>query len=201
MLAVNNCCRYLKFYPISKQNSKLILVGLFYAKCMGTTVGMTMKNTIKNIGLAVVLSATLAGCQSMQNQGSSSNNGTLGDGLSIRPERPTELVSARSHFREANYGLAEKNFRKAVELKPTNAEAWLGLAASYDQLGLFKRSDRAYRQAIKLVGPKPAILNNQGYSQLLRGNKKQARKLLRKASRLDPDNARIKGNLELLSKA
>ena len=65
-----------------------------------------------------------------------------------------------------SYGLSEKFFRKSVELHPTNAEAWLGLAASYDQLGLFKRSDRAYHQAIKLVGPKPAILNNQGYGSI-----------------------------------
>ena len=160
-----------------------------------------MQKTARNIGLAILVSVSLAGCQSLQNQGSSTNNGSLGRSILSKPIQPTELEAGKKHFRNANYGLAEKNFRKSVELHPTNAEAWLGLAASYDQLGLFSRSDRAYRQAIKLVGPKPAILNNQGYSQMLRGNKRQARKLLRKASRMDPDNARIKGNLDLLKRA
>lgn len=160
-----------------------------------------MQKLLKNFGLVVLVSVTLAGCQSMQNTGSSTNNGPLGRSVSSIPIKPTELESGKKHFRNANYGLAEKFYRKSVELHPTNAEAWLGLAASYDQLGLFKRSDRAYRQAIKLVGPKPAILNNQGYSQLLRGNKRQARKLLRKARRMDPNNARIKGNLDLLKNA
>ncbi len=160
-----------------------------------------MQKIARNIGLAILVSVTLAGCQSMQNQGSSTNNGSLGRSILSKPIQPTELEAGKKHFRSANYGLAEKNFRKSVELHPTNAEAWLGLAASYDQLGLFSRSDRAYRQAIKLVGPKPAILNNQGYSQMLRGNKRQARKLLRKASRMDPDNARIKGNIDLLKQA
>ena len=46
-----------------------------------------------------------------------------------------DLEAGKSQFRDANYGLAEKHFRKAVELRASNAEAWMGLAASYDQLG------------------------------------------------------------------
>ncbi len=160
-----------------------------------------MQKTIRNVGLALLVSVSLTGCQSLKNSGSSTNGGLLGQSRLSQPVKLTEMETGKQHFRAANYGLAEKHFRKSVELNPTKAEAWLGLAASYDQLGLFSRSDRAYLQAIKLVGPKPAILNNQGYSQMLRGNKRQARKLLRKAARMAPDNARIKGNLDLLKKA
>jgi Flp pilus assembly protein TadD len=143
----------------------------------------------------------LAGCQTTPQQGSSSNNSTLGNLFPTNSKSAKYLVAGKKNFREANYGLAEKDFRKMIKIQPGNAEAWLGLAASYDQLGQFNRSDRAYKKAILIVGPKPAILNNQGYSQLLRGNKKQARKLLNKASEMDPGNARIKGNLELARKA
>ena len=86
-----------------------------------------------------------------------------------------DLAAGKAQFRDANYGLAEKHFRKAVELRADNAEAWMGLAASYDQLGRFDFADRAYDQLLKLAGRKPQILNNMGYSQLLRGNKKKAR--------------------------
>ncbi|TMJ35509.1 MAG: tetratricopeptide repeat protein, partial [Alphaproteobacteria bacterium] len=48
------------------------------------------------------------------------------------------------HFRNGDYGLAEQKFRKAVEVTPKDAEAWLGLAASYDQLRRFDLADNAY---------------------------------------------------------
>ena len=60
-------------------------------------------------------------------------------------------------------------------MHPRDAEAWLGLAASYDRLRRFDLADRAYAQAIGIVGPTAEILNNQGYSYMLRGDYKRAR--------------------------
>ena len=77
-----------------------------------------------------------------------------------------DLNEGKQQFRAANYGLAEKHFRKAVELRADNAEAWMGLAASYDELGRFDFADRAYDQLLKLTGRKPQVLNNMGYSQI-----------------------------------
>ncbi|TIP04545.1 MAG: hypothetical protein E5X92_18740, partial [Mesorhizobium sp.] len=37
-----------------------------------------------------------------------------------------DLTEGKAQFREANFGLAEQHFRKAVELKADNAEAWMG---------------------------------------------------------------------------
>ncbi|MEO3387513.1 hypothetical protein [Mesorhizobium sp. CAU 1741] len=109
-----------------------------------------------------------------------------------------DLASAKSHFRQANYGLAEKHFRKAVELDAANAEGWLGLAASYDQLGRFDFADRAYAQALKLAGRRPKIVNNMGYSHLLRGDKAQARALLMEARAGMADKRLVDANLKLL---
>ena len=109
-----------------------------------------------------------------------------------RTSAQSDLVAGKAQFREANYGLAEKHFRKAVELRADNAEAWMGLAASYDELGRFDFADRAYDQLLKVAGRKPQILNNMGYSQLLRGNKKKARVLLIEAKQRHgrPDGGR-----------
>ena len=112
----------------------------------------------------------------------------------------TDLAKGKAQFRDANYGLAEKHFRKAVELRADNAEAWLGLAASYDQLGRFDFADRAYDQLLKLAGREPRVVNNLGYSQLLRGNKKKARKLFYEARRHAPDDKVVAANIELLKK-
>jgi Flp pilus assembly protein TadD len=110
-----------------------------------------------------------------------------------------DLSVAKKYFRQGSYGLAERYFRKAVELHPKDAESWVGLAASYDQLKRFDLADRAYAQAIKLVGATPAIMNNQGFSYMLRGDYARARATLLTAQAKDPQNPYIKNNLDLLA--
>jgi len=112
-----------------------------------------------------------------------------------------DLSLGKKHYRASNFGLAERHFRKAVELHPNDAEAWLGLAASYDRLRRFDLADRAYKQAIGIAGPTAAILNNQGYSYMLRGDYVRAREKLVAAQRKDPDNKYIANNLRLLEQS
>ncbi|HEX8166152.1 MAG TPA: tetratricopeptide repeat protein [Beijerinckiaceae bacterium] len=115
------------------------------------------------------------------------------------PDEPKDdLVLAKEHFRARNYGLAEMHFRRAVERAKGDAEAWLGLAASYDQLKRFRLADRAYAQALKLMGPTPEFLNNRGYSHLLRGDLAKASRDLSEAQAQDPDNEQIRNNLKAL---
>ena len=97
--------------------------------------------------------------------------------------------------------MAERHFRKAVELHPRDAEAWVGLAASYDRLRRFDLADRAYRQAVKIIGQTPELLNNQGYSYMLRGDYRRARATLLAARSKDPRSPYIKSNLELLEES
>lgn len=108
------------------------------------------------------------------------------------------LAAGKYHFRAANYGLAERNFRKAVGENPLSAEAWLGLAAAYDQLGRFDLADRAYGQLQAITGPAPQVLNNLGYSHLLRGDTGKARAYLARARQAMPDDATVRTNMALL---
>jgi Flp pilus assembly protein TadD len=112
-----------------------------------------------------------------------------------------DLSLGKKHFRAANFGLAERHFRRAVEMHPLDAESWVGLAASYDRLRRFELADRAYAQATTLVGRTPELLNNQGYSYLLRGDYIRARSTLRAAQAKDPDSPYIQNNLELLEQS
>jgi len=109
------------------------------------------------------------------------------------------LKLGMEHFGRGDYGLAERYFRDAVEKAPRDVTAWVGLAASYDRLRRFDLADQAYSHAIKLRGPTVHILNNQGYSMMLRGNLKEARRKFLKAYELDPGNPTIANNLELLN--
>jgi Flp pilus assembly protein TadD len=112
-----------------------------------------------------------------------------------------DLNTGKKLYRSANYGLAERHFRRAVESRPKDAEAWVGLAASYDQLRRFELADRAYAQAVGIVGTTPEVLNNQGYSYILRGDYTRARVALLQAKAKDPKNPYIQSNLELLERA
>ena len=102
------------------------------------------------------------------------------------------------YFNRGNFGLAERYFRDAVEKAPRDASAWIGLAASYDRLGRFDLADRAYHSAIQLVGETTSLLNNRGYSYMLRGDLKTARRYFLKAYRREPNNPTIINNLKLL---
>jgi Flp pilus assembly protein TadD len=102
------------------------------------------------------------------------------------------------HFNRGHYGIAERYFRDSVEKAPKDATAWVGLAATYDRLGRFDLADRAYAAAVRLVGETTDLLNNLGYSYMLRGNYVAARKKFVQALKREPRNPTILNNLWLL---
>jgi Tetratricopeptide repeat len=112
-----------------------------------------------------------------------------------------DLQMGKRYFRANAFGLAEKSFRAAAEKHPNDAEVWVGLASTYDRLHRFDLADRAYAQAIRLIGPTPEILNNQGFSYMLRGDYVRARQKLLAAQARDPHNPYVHANLELLQES
>ena len=140
----------------------------------------------------------VAGCGSLP--GAVPTTATVQDPTEVKYYPSDEpLRMGNEQFGRGNYGLAERYFRDAVEKAPKDATAWIGLAASYDRLLRFAFADRAYAQAVGLIGETVQILNNQGYSYMLRGDLVRARRKFLKASELDPTNPTIINNLELLS--
>lgn len=103
------------------------------------------------------------------------------------------------HFSRGHYGLAERYFREATERAPKDASAWVGLAATYDRIGRYDLADRAYTNAISLVGETPEIMNDLGYSYMLRNDFPTARKYLTQAYEREPNNPYILNNLKLLN--
>ncbi len=140
----------------------------------------------------IATSLILAGCQTAKVDNTET---TSISALELNPTAEVDI--GKQQFLDANYGLAEKHFRKAVEQKPDDAEALMGLAASYDQLGRFDFAERAYKELFKVAGRKPQIVSNYGYSQLLRGNKNEARKLFKEAAKSMPGDQKILANQKL----
>ena len=112
-----------------------------------------------------------------------------------------DLNLGKRHYREKNFGLAEQHFRRAVEKAPRDGEGWVGLAASYDRLKRYDLADRAYREALAIFGPRPEVINNIGYSYLLRGDLRRARQKFVEAQTKDPENPTIANNIALVDQA
>jgi Flp pilus assembly protein TadD len=175
-------------------------------------------NMFRVFAVAALGLVWLSGCQTTQNETASVDgqeatgsipSPTTGPGPGDTPsstgllgEDPKDdLNLGKKYYRENSFGLAERHFRRAVELGPKSVEAWVGLAASYDKLKRFDLADRAYAQAIRLAGPTTEILNNQGYSYMLRGDRRRARAKLLEAQARDPGNPYVQNNLNLLDQS
>ncbi len=177
-----------------------------------------MYSGFKNIAAALTVTILITGCST---SGVSTHSNSLdhngrewthsyergerripgSDHVSRRGDKSRNLVVAgQEHFRSQNYGLAEENFRKAVEMRSDNPTAWLGLAASLDQLGRFDFADRAYSQVTQLKPNDARVLNNIGFSYLLRGDYQKSRNYLNRAQTLDPSLEEVEGNIHLLEK-
>ncbi len=140
---------------------------------------------------ATVAALMLSGCAT--DEYSNIETGSVGEPLGVLGGSPSaeDVAQGRKFFGAGSYGLAEQHFRRAVEANPNSVSAWVGLAASYDQLKRFDLADKAYRRALALHGRQPLLLNNYGYHYLLKGNKTAARKILREAERKAPDDPAI----------
>jgi Flp pilus assembly protein TadD len=102
-------------------------------------------------------------------------------------------------FNRGYYGNAQKHFQEAVEKSPQDVDAWISLAACYDHIRRFDLADRAYDRAIRLGGKTVQLLNNRGYSYVLRGDLRKARRTFEEALKRDPNNVTLQNNLNRIA--
>ncbi len=152
------------------------------------------------VGLLVCVLPLLSACNSIGL--SSFGSASLSEielPVSVDPYPDAEVLTvAKTQFAAGNYGHAARYYERAVEIAPNSAEAWLGLAASYDRVRRFDLADRAYREAGRLIGDRAEYYNNIGYSYLLRGDVPKARTNFLRAYELDPTSVTVKNNLDML---
>jgi Flp pilus assembly protein TadD len=170
------------------------------AACLVWLTGCQTASTSSN-PFAALVNPPASGSEAAASTGSVQTDAPPATPQLLGADPNDDLSTGKKYFRQGSYGLAERHFRKAVELHPRDAESWVGLAAAYDRLRRFDLADRAYSQAIRIVGPSPEILNNQGFSYILRGDYRRARATLLAAKAKDPQNPFIQNNLRLLAES
>jgi Flp pilus assembly protein TadD len=110
----------------------------------------------------------------------------------------SDIVKAKTYFRDESYGRSYAAFKQALSLQPEDPAALLGFAASADMLRRFDQADDAYKKLEPIIGNRIEYHNNRGYSLLLRGDLVGARRHFVKAYEIDPSNERSSNNLEML---
>jgi len=153
-------------------------------------------DTVIGASLASLAFLVLGGCASVD--GAPAELGGPLSGPSVQRPQDTAVILGKRHFAAGEFGLAAQQFQSGVEANSKSAEAWLGLAASYDQLKRFDLADEAYRRTIALQGENAVVLNNLGYHHLLQRQLGEARRYLTRAAGMEPGNPQIQGNLALL---
>lgn len=99
------------------------------------------------------------------------------------------LAKGRMLFERGEFALAADAFRKAVRQNPESADAYNGLAASYDNLGRYDLSRRYYELALARAPEDGRILRNLARSRLGQGDRVAARKLFAEAAAVEAANA------------
>lgn len=103
------------------------------------------------------------------------------------------LAAIRSGDRIAGASWIER----ATAMPGASWRAWNALGAMADHRRDFDAADRAYARAIELAPSEAEVVNNIGWSMLLRGEWEKALAELERAYALDPGEKRIANNLEL----
>ena len=89
----------------------------------------------------------------------------------------------------------------AVEGSGASWRAWNSRGVLADAMRDWATADEAFSRARALAPGEPSIVNNQGWSKLIRGDWASAVPLFEQAAALDPKSQRIANNLELANAA
>lgn len=118
------------------------------------------------------------------------------------PRDPT-LADGAAHaaFRLGSIDEARRWSGLATANPAAGWRAWNLCGAIADHEGKFDRADLCYGKALALAPGRFEILNNQGWSKLLRGDWSAATDLFRKALEVQPDSTIARSNFELASAA
>jgi hypothetical protein len=109
-----------------------------------------------NGGIKISLvAALLAGCATTPN---GVQVRAIADPVSKLRPGADRLADAKGQLAIGNVGLALEAFRTAARLYPDNAEAYVGMAACYEQMGRFDLAESKYQAALAIEPRDPELL-------------------------------------------
>lgn len=111
------------------------------------------------------------------------------------PALESFLAAGRQCEAAGQYQQAEANFRKALQLSPSNVDALRHLGVLYQNLGRFPEALELYQKILAIQPSDAAALNNSGVVLQRFGNTEQAIAAYQQFLRYYPNNAAVCSNL------
>jgi Flp pilus assembly protein TadD len=108
---------------------------------------------------------------------------------------------ALSALRIGNIEDAKPLVQCAISSPDASWRAWNARAVLADWTGDWVAADQSYAEALRHSPNEAVLLNNEGWSKLLRGDWRSAAGLFEQAAALDPTSKRIADNLDLAKSA
>ena len=102
-----------------------------------------------------------------------------------------------SALKLGQWARGRKWIEQATAMPDASWKAWNALGILADVRSDFRAADRAYDKALQLSPDEPDLLNNFGWSLMLRGRWADAVRILERGRRIDPRSSRLQNNLEL----
>lgn len=159
--------------------------------------GVSMKSTASSLALALAGIVAVSGCHQASRHASLVINSLPSPGGQAE-DYQTRLIAARMEEQEGNVRSARKKYQKLVRENPTDPVVYHRLAVIAASDGDFDTANGNFRRANELSPADPELLADWGYSLFLQGQFEEAEELTRQGAELDPSNARIANNLQLM---
>jgi len=108
---------------------------------------------------------------------------------------PEHVDLGRLYVRRGDFRRAESEFRRAVELEPSNPQYHYNLGEILSMMGRWEEAVSCYRRCLRLKQDMAEAMNGLGKAFLQMKKTKEAVKYFRDAVKIDPDNALYNCNL------
>ncbi len=145
-----------------------------------------MINIVSKLVCIIVLSASLAACQTESSSKTTSVGPNRGSSISQsgfdrQKAAQTRLSAGLQYLKNGNLKNAKRHLDKALELGANSGNVHFGVAYYYEQVKEYKKAEKSYKKALRIDPKNPDFLN--GYASFLchKGQYKKAEKFFNKA--------------------
>ena len=117
---------------------------------------------------------------------------------SLSPEQQREMSQGMDFFRTGDYEEAVVAFRRAIEIAPDHAPAYVSLGSAYMRLDRLAEAAGTFRRAVEIAPDDASAYVGLGQTLKLQSNPDEAIEQLERALELDPMNADAAYTLALI---